>query len=86
MTGQNRSGGQDGDPRQSWFTELQGLDDAIAYRTTRLALPCPDCDEVEDRCDDHSCDVLLLSGYQRRIETLLQEEATTRSSKARSLV
>ena len=67
MTGQNRSGGQDGDPRQSWFTELQGLDDAIAYRTTRLALPCPDCDEVEDRMTiTHATCCCSLSGYQRR--------------------
>lgn len=81
MRGQNHKQGSGGDSRQSWFMELQGLDDAIAYRMTRLALPCRDCDEAEDRCDDHACDVVLLSGYQQRVEALFEQEANADSSK-----
>jgi hypothetical protein len=46
---------------------LQSLDDAIAYRRARIAVPCADCDgiEVDRRCDDHACDLMLIAAYQR---------------------
>jgi hypothetical protein len=63
---------QDGHPARPWFQELQGLEDAIAFRAARLAQPCPDCDLTEDRCDDHSCDVAVVAGYRQRAATLLE--------------
>jgi hypothetical protein len=63
---------QDGRPMRRWFQELQGLDDAIAFRMARLTQPCPDCDLAEDRCDDHSCDVALVDGYRQRAVALLE--------------
>ena len=62
----------DGQPMRPWFQELQGLDDAIAFRVARLAQPCPDCDLTDDRCDDHSCDVALVDGYRQRAAALLK--------------
>lgn len=59
--------------RRSWFQELQALDDAIAFRAARLAQPCPACDRSQDRCDDHSCDVALLSGYRQKAAALLED-------------
>jgi hypothetical protein len=57
---------------RAWFNLLQALDDAIAYRTARLARHCPDCRRGTDesRCDDHACDVGLLASYQRRAEAM----------------
>ena len=55
-----------GDSRRHQFIESQGLDDAIAFRLARLAGPCPDCDEANGLCDDHYCDVDLISGYRQR--------------------
>jgi hypothetical protein len=43
---------------------LQALDDAIAHRRARLALPCPDC-RPGDRCDEHACDENLVAAYHR---------------------
>jgi hypothetical protein len=49
------------------FGRLQSLDDAIAYRRARIAVPCADCDgsEADRRCDDHACDLMLIAAYQR---------------------
>jgi hypothetical protein len=44
---------------------LQSLDDAIAFRQSRLNLPCPDC-TADDKCIDHACDLDLIAGYQDR--------------------
>jgi hypothetical protein len=63
---------QDGRPMRRWFQELQGLDDAIAFRVARLAQPCPNCELAGDRCDDHSCDVALVAGYRQRAVGLLR--------------
>jgi hypothetical protein len=45
------------------FQRLQALDDAIAYRRARVAVPCPDCDPAPAgrRCDDHACDMMLIA-------------------------
>jgi hypothetical protein len=37
---------------------LQSLDDAIAFRLSRLSLPCPDC-TADQKCIDHACDLYL---------------------------
>jgi hypothetical protein len=47
---------------------LQALEDAIAYRSARLAEPCPDCGPV--RCDDHATDANLITVYWRDALTL----------------
>ena len=44
---------------------LQSLDDAIAFRLSRLNLPCPDC-TADHKCIDHACDLDLIAGYQDR--------------------
>ena len=44
---------------------LQSLDDAIAFRQSRLNLPCPDC-TADQRCIDHACDLDLIAGYRDR--------------------
>ena len=44
---------------------LQSLDDAIAFRQSRLNLPCPDCTAIQ-KCIDHACDLDLIAGYQDR--------------------
>jgi hypothetical protein len=50
-----------------WFQRLQALEDAIAYRRARVAVPCPDCGAAGPggRCDDHACDLHLIAGYQQ---------------------
>ena len=52
---------------QGWFQRLQALEDAIAYRQARIAVPCPDCQAAVPggQCDDHACDVHLIAGYQQ---------------------
>jgi hypothetical protein len=44
---------------------LQSLEDAIAYRSSRVAVGCPDCGPPPGMCDDHACDLKLISRYQR---------------------
>jgi hypothetical protein len=44
---------------------LQSLEDAIAFRLSRLDLPCPDC-TADHKCIDHACDLDLIAGYQDR--------------------
>jgi hypothetical protein len=77
MAIRNHDQEQGGHPMRPWFQELQGLDDAIAFRLARLAQPCPDCGLTEDRCDDHSCDVALLAGYRQRAVALLKHGSLT---------
>ena len=57
------------------FRQLQALEDAIAYRSARLAASCPQCEPGPQgrRCDDHACDVALIAGYQRVARTLMVE-------------
>jgi hypothetical protein len=45
------------------FRQLQAYEDAIAYRTARLAAPCPRCGPAP--CDDHAADLDLISAYRR---------------------
>jgi hypothetical protein len=42
---------------------MQAYEDAIAYRTGRLAVPCPDC--CAERCDEHAVDLNLIAAYRR---------------------
>ena len=74
MTDQIRSQDRAGTPRRPWFMELQGLEDAIAYGTARLAQPCRDCAGGDERCEDHSCDMDLVSGYRQRVAMLLRQK------------
>lgn len=48
---------------RAWFQQVQAYEDAIAYRTARLAAPCPECGPQP--CDDHATDADLITGYQR---------------------
>ncbi len=52
------------------FHQLQTLEDAIRYRLGRAAEPCVDC-EPDRPCDDHACDLRLISAYERRARRLL---------------
>lgn len=51
---------------------LQGLDDAVAYRSSRLAGPCPDC-PPGDRCLDHAVDEKFIAEYQERYAAAFRE-------------
>jgi len=53
-------------PERDGFQRLQSLDDAITYRTARAAAPCPDCATAPagTRCDDHACDLTLITRYR----------------------
>jgi hypothetical protein len=48
---------------RAWFNLMQAYADAITYRRRRLAAPCPDCGP--ERCDDHACDLRLITCYQQ---------------------
>jgi len=44
----------------------QALEDAIEYRTARVAAPCPDCAAAEpEKCDDHARDLDLIAEYRQ---------------------
>lgn len=61
------------DPRvSSKLGILQSLDDAIAFRLSRLASPCDDC-TLSERCDDHAGDEHLVDQYQERHGSVLRE-------------
>ena len=51
---------------RGWFQYLQALEDAIAYRRARTTAPCADCRASGRRCDDHACDLQLITAYQQR--------------------
>ena len=51
---------------------LQALEDAIAYRRARITAPCPDCTANGPMCDDHACDLNLITAYQRTAITILR--------------
>lgn len=56
---------------------MQAFEDAIAYRTERLAAPCPDRGPASDLCDDHAADRSLITGYRtqrHQIATRLQAQ------------
>jgi len=52
-------------PDRASFQHLQALEDAIEFRTARLAQPCANCGAGGDgsRCDDHAVDGDLISAY-----------------------
>src|SRR5262249_35858572 len=55
----------------SSFQRLQALEDAICYRTARLAEPCGACGPTgETRCDEHACDLSLIAAYHRPFKAL----------------
>lgn len=61
------------DPQMSVkLSELQTLDDAIAYRLGRLSQPCPDCGPAA-RCPEHHHDEHLMTSYQNRYATAFQD-------------
>lgn len=50
---------------------LQSLEDAICWRSGRLATPCADCASVPDgRCDDHGRDADLIAEYEQATHRL----------------
>jgi hypothetical protein len=51
---------------------LQCLDDAIAYRSARLAAPCDLC-AAGGRCPGHAVDEQLIADYRRRQAGALRE-------------
>jgi len=51
---------------------LQSLDDAIAYRASRLDLPCTDC-TTQQQCAEHAQDTRLLENYQKRYIEVFEE-------------
>ena len=58
-------------PDSESFQRLQALEDAICYRTARLAEPCGSCGPTgETQCDEHACDVSLIAAYQRSFKDL----------------
>jgi hypothetical protein len=74
-----------GVPERARFQQLQALEDAIAYRRARLAVPCPDCGPAETgrKCDDHACDVDLIACYWQTARTAHRElSASTRERRA----
>ncbi len=49
------------------FQILQALEDAIAFRMARAAIPCLDCEDAGGKCDDHACDVQLVASYRQTL-------------------
>jgi hypothetical protein len=67
--------GAAGEPRPprfgSQFQQLQAYEDAICWRTGRLAAPCQDCARAQGgRCDDHACDERLITSYRQAAHRL----------------
>lgn len=54
------------------LTELQSLDDAIAFRLARMGSPCPDCAPGQ-QCEDHAQDTQLVADYQARHGSVMTE-------------
>lgn len=52
-------------------TSMQAYEDAICWRTGKLAEPCPDCIEgAEVWCTEHAIDLHLIVGYKLAISRL----------------
>jgi hypothetical protein len=58
--------------QQHLFLLSQALDDAIVLRRARVAGPCSDCSQAPagQRCDEHACDMSLISKYERKAAAL----------------
>jgi len=53
--------------------QMQALEDAICWRTGRLAAPCSDCAAAPGgRCDDHGRDADLIAEYEQAVHRLAQ--------------
>jgi hypothetical protein len=63
MTASQQTGAGLAPAERARFQRLQAYEDAIAYRTARLATPCPKCSQ--DRCDEHAIDADLIAAYRR---------------------
>lgn len=51
--------------------QMQAYEDAICWRTGHLAEPCSGCDaSAEVWCDEHACDLKLITGYRLAVERL----------------
>jgi hypothetical protein len=48
---------------RSRLCQMQAYEDAVAYRSARLAIPCPDCGA--ERCDEHATDLDLITWYRQ---------------------
>ena len=59
-----------GPMERGWFQRLQALEDAIAYRRGRVAVPCRHCRAAAPgrRCDDHARDLELITEYLQAIQ------------------
>jgi hypothetical protein len=62
---------------QAECQHLQALEDAIAYRRARVTAPCPDCTASGQKCDDHACDLNLITAYQRTAIAILDASSRT---------
>jgi hypothetical protein len=51
------------DADRARLRQMQAYEDAVAYRSTRLAIPCPGCGP--QRCDEHAVDVNLITACRR---------------------
>jgi len=50
---------------------IQALEDALIFRRARSMSLCADCAETPGgRCDDHACDLELITGYQQDLNEL----------------
>jgi hypothetical protein len=48
------------------FAQMQAFDDAVCWRTGRLAEPCADCAKAAGAwCDEHGRDVDLIGEYRQ---------------------
>jgi hypothetical protein len=50
---------------------MQSYEDAVCWRTGKLAEPCANCDaSTEVWCDDHAIDLHLIAGYKLALNRL----------------
>jgi hypothetical protein len=63
------------------FLQMQAYEDAVAYRSARLAIPCPGCGQ--DRCDEHAVDASLIGWYRQAAAERGQAIAAGRAGSSR---
>lgn len=55
------------------YQQMQAFEDAICWRTGRLAAPCSGCAAAQGAwCDDHGRDVDLIAEYEQAAHRLAQ--------------
>jgi|HubBroStandDraft_1064217.scaffolds.fasta_scaffold63193_3 hypothetical protein len=53
------------------IARMQSYEDAVCWRTGKLAEPCANCDaSTEVWCDDHAIDLHLIAGYKLALNRL----------------